>query len=361
MKILILANNSSGLYDFRGELIKRLAENNSIVVSAPNDENMLGEIEKLGCTVSETFIERRGTNPFKDMALLKNYISLIKKELPQLVITYTVKPNVYGGFAARILHIPYAVNITGLGTAFQKSGILKSLVTLMYRVSLKDARIIFSENNSNKQTLVELKTAREEQCCVLNGAGVDTEKFMFTSYPENTNVRFIFIGRVMREKGIEELFYAMERLIADGTECSLDILGNCEEDYGEAIEKYEKAGWLRYYGYQKNVRPFIEKSHCLVLPSYHEGMANTILECSSMGRPVIASDISGCRESVLDGESGFLCKVCDRESLYEKMKAFCRLENKERKEMGKAARRHIETFFDKKEIVEKTVNKLFGE
>ena len=162
----------------------------------------------------------------------------------------------------------------------------------------------------------------------------------------------------MREKGIDELFLAMERLHKENVSCVLDVLGYYEENYAEAIERYKSTGWLRYHGYQKDVRPFIENSHCFVLPSWHEGMANTNLECAAMGRPLITSNIHGCKEAVIDGESGFLCEPKNADSLYDIMKRFCALSQGEREEMGKAGRAHMVNCFDKKEIVKNTIKGL---
>ena len=167
------------------------------------------------------------------------------------------------------------------------------------------------------------------------------------------------MGRVMKEKGVDELFSAMHRLISEGFNCSLDLLGSFEEKYDALIKQYEKEGWLNYHGYQTDVRPFIAKAHCFVLPSYHEGMANTNLESAAMGRPVITSNIPGCKEAVIDEWSGFLCNVKDSDDLYEKMKKFLSMTQTEREQMGKAGRKHMEEIFDKEKVVNMTVNHLY--
>ena len=162
----------------------------------------------------------------------------------------------------------------------------------------------------------------------------------------------------MKEKGINELFSAMNKLMADGYKCSLDILGGYEEDYKEIIKKYEAQGWLRYYGYQKDVRPYIEKCHCFILPSWHEGMANTNLECAASGRPVITSNIHGCLEAVENGVSGYLCQKANANDLYQVMKKFIVLPHDEKKAMGLAGRKHVENNFDKMDVVKKTIVQL---
>jgi galacturonosyltransferase len=255
--------------------------------------------------------------------------------------------------------IPYAANITGLGTAFQKKGVLRTLVTLMYRVALKKGKTVFFENAGNMKTLLDGGIVRREQCCLLSGAGVNLDHYQPAEYPtDESSVRFLFIGRVMREKGIDELFSAMDRLHSENVPCSLDVLGYYEEDYAEAIERYTASGWLRYHGYQKDVRPFIVDSHCFVLPSWHEGMANTNLECAAMARPLITSNIHGCKEAVIDGESGFLCEPKNADSLYEAMKRFSALPADERRKMGARGREHMEKVFDKKIVVGNTLKEL---
>lgn len=356
-KILVLANNSDGLFGFRKELLYTLAAENKVTVSVP-DNGFYEELQALGCDVTETPIDRRGINPITDFGLFRRYMKLLKEVRPDLVITYTIKPNIYGGLACRLKKIPYAANITGLGTAFQKQGLLRKLVIALYKVALRRAKVVFFENSANRQVFVDENIIPMEKTCLLNGAGVNLERFYLAPYPETAPTRFLFVGRVMKEKGVGELFSAMDRLCGEGEDCCLDVLGGYEEHYEDTIRKYEEKGWLHYHGYQKDVRPFVEKAHCFVLPSYHEGMANTNLECAAMGRPLITSDIPGCREAVIEGESGLLCKPQDADSLYTAMKHFLALPTSRRARMGIAGRRHMEEVFDKRKVVEMTVKNL---
>lgn len=251
------------------------------------------------------------------------------------------------------------MNITGLGTTFQKDGLLQSIVTKMYRVAFKKANVVFFENIENKNIIVNKKIVLDSKCCVLNGAGVNLDRYSYLEYPVDCKTtRFLFIGRVMQEKGFDELYTAMQRLVDGGFDCKLDVLGSYEEDYKKKIDSAVEAGWLSYYSYQNDVRPFIGKSHCFVLPSWHEGMANTNLECASSGRPVITSSIHGCKEAVLDGTTGYLCESQNIDSLYECMKKFIALSYQKRKDMGKAGRKHMEIFFDKRIIVDSTIKNL---
>ena len=352
-KILILANNSGGLYDFRHELIQKLSRNYTVVASTPFD-TQTDKLAVSGCRLIRTDFDCRGVNPVKDIRLLFRYLKIIRDVKPAFVITYTIKPNIYGSLACRCLQIPYAANITGLGSAFE--GNLKKVVSHMYRIALRRARTVLFENSENEALFVNERIIKADKACLMHGAGVNLETFTPIPYPsEDREFRFLFIGRIMAEKGIDELFYAMKRLRSEGVNCTLDVLGVFYEDYRQKLEDAEREGWLHYHGYQIDVRPFIKESHCFVLPSWHEGMANTNLECAACCRPVITSDIAGCREAVINGVSGFLCKAKNAESLYREMKKMISLSAAEREKMGLAGRAHMEKLFDKRKVVEETV------
>lgn len=358
MRILIMANFDVGLYQFRRELIAELLKSHETLISLP-DGDLVRPLEEMGCRFLATPVDRRGIDPRKDLGLFLQYLKMLRQEKPDFVITYTIKPNIYGGLACRLLDIPYAANITGLGTAFQKSGALRTLVSTMYRFSLKKARVVFFENAGNMETLLNEGIVNQNQCKLLPGAGVNLEHYAFAEYPtEEMPIRFLFMGRVMREKGVDELFEAMHRLHQEGILCTLDVLGSYEEHYEETIHRFEAEGWLHYHGYQNDVRPFIRNSHCFVLPSWHEGMANTNLECAAMGRPLITSRIHGCMEAVIEGESGFLCEPQNTDSLYEAMVRFCEMPQNKREAMGRAGRRHMEEVFDKGKVVAETLERI---
>ena len=357
MKVMILANNDVGLYQFRKELIEELLKEHNVVISLPYG-NFVKSLEDIGCEFIDTPVDRRGINPIKDLKLFFTYWKILKQENPDLVITYTIKPNVYGGCVCRFMKIPYAINITGLGTAFENGGMLKKIVTVMNKVGCKKAKVVFFENEGNRQVFIKERIVKESQTHRLNGAGVNLEKYQVAPYPGGEKVKFLFMGRIMAEKGIDELFEAMKHLVADGINCELDLLGFYEENYREMIEKYEAEGWLHYYGYQKDVRPFIEDSHCFVLPSWHEGMANTNLECAAMGRPVITSNIHGCMEAVENGVSGYLCEKNNAEDLYRVMKKMCKLSYEERRYMGIAGRKRMVMMFDKRVVVKEAMKCL---
>lgn len=361
MKIVMIGNNSGGMYNFRGDLIRELINRGhevSIVVPDDPTDSKRYLIRELDAKIFFTPIDRRGKNPAKELCLIFKYFEILRKQKPDMVITYTIKPNLYGGFVCRVMKITHVANITGLGSVFEKSGFFQRIITIMLRTALKKSKVIFFENVGNRDYLVDKKIVTYENTYVLNGAGVNLEKFESLEYPKGEKINFLFMGRLMKEKGVDELLECVERLYKQGEYVYLDILGRSEEMYRERLEVGHEQGWLTYHGLQQDVLPYIANCHCFVLPSWHEGMANTNLECAASARPVITSNIHGCMEAVEDGVSGFLCERKNADSLYEVMKRFCKLDYENRKNMGLAGRKRMELIFDKKKVVQDTINHL---
>lgn len=360
-KILILANDASGLYDFRKDLISKLISlGHEVYASIPATE-YVEELEGVGCKIIDTSVDRRGINPIRDLKLVFEYIKIVSNIKPDIAVTYTIKPNIYGAIACMFKKSAYACNITGLGTAFQNEGLLKKLVVFLYKIALRKVKVVYFENCGNMQIFIDNGIVKVEKCKLLNGAGVNLEEFAFMEYPsENETTKFLFMGRIMAEKGVNELFDACHRLHENGYNFHLDMLGSYEEDYKEIIDKYTNEGWLEFHGYQNDVRPFIRDCNCFVLPSWHEGMANTNLESAASGRPVITSNIHGCLEAVVENKSGYLAEKKNVDSLYECLKNFIDLPYEGKVEMGKQARIHMEKVFDKKVVVDKTIKSLIS-
>lgn len=357
--VLIISNNSGGLYIFRKDLITALIQRGYCVKAVTPLTSRVSEFHKMGVELIDSRISRRSKNPLNELRLFKEYLTVIKKEKPDLLITYTIKPNIYGGLVARLRKTSYVANITGIGTAFQHEGFLLKFICKMYKFALKKAKTVFFENHSNAELFIQQKIIPNKKAVVLNGAGVDTDYFSLIDYPKSDlPINFLFIGRIMKEKGIQELFQAMEKLIADGFSCKLTIAGSMEEDFDKDVELFQRAGWLNYVGYSNDVREHIRKAHCSVLPSWHEGMSNTNLECASCGRPLITSNIAGCKEAVVDGVSGMICKVRDPDDLYYTMKRFIELPLQSKREMGIKGRNHMIQHFDKRQVVEETLKHL---
>ncbi|MBR4669413.1 MAG: glycosyltransferase family 4 protein [Butyrivibrio sp.] len=352
-KALILANSSSGLYDFRNELLLGLMDEDfEVVVSLPDDLKNK-ELNDEGCRTVHTDINRRGVNPVQDLGLLFSYIKLIKKEKPSVVITYTIKPNIYGGFACRLLGVPYVSTVTGLGTTFERGGVLLKLIVFMYKTALKKCRCLFFQNSHNKDVF-ESHGIKAKKHVVVNGSGVNLDKHKNEDYPGHADdvTRFLYIGRIMKEKGTDEYLYAAKELHEKyGDRVSFAGIGYFDDEYEEKVREAEKEGYFKMISYQPDIHPYIKESDAIVHPSYHEGMSNVLMEASATGRPVIASDISGCREIVDKDKSGFLFAPRDKEALLHALDRFMGLSMDERKAMGEAARSYVEQKFDRSSII----------
>lgn len=356
-KVLILTNHSFMLYRFRKELIEAFLKESKVVLSMPCTEHT-DDFKAMGCEIIDTPIDRRGINPKTDLNLLKTYFKILKEQKPDMVVTYSIKPNIYGGYACRKLKIPYCVNVQGLGTAFQKKG-LAQIVSFMYKTALKDAKKVFFENEGNAAVFRDRKLAKQQQITVLNGAGVNLERYKVCQYSKNEPMRFLYLGRLMKEKGMDELFYAAQKLHEKyGNKVIFDLVGFFEDAYKEKVEELSKKNIVVFHGFKKDPRPYYETADCVVLPSYHEGMSNVLLEAAAMAKPIITSDIPGCREAVIDGKSGLLCKAMDKDSLFDCLDKFVEMTYEQRRNMGLCGREHMEKEFDRRKIVEFTINTI---
>ena len=356
-RVLILANNASGLYDFRNELLLRLLKEYEVHVSLPDEEDV-PEIAEEGCIVHHTFLERRGMNPVKDGKLMIQYLKLIRQVKPDVVLTYTIKPNIYGSLSCRLLRTPYIVNITGLGSAFENDGMLRKLVVFLYKIALKKASCVFFQNAKNRGIFAQFKIRGKKER-LIPGSGVNLDRHVFEEYPDESEpIRLVFVGRIMKEKGIDELLYAAEKIKQEFPKVIFELVGSYEDDYKELIEEKEKAGIVKFTDYQKIIHPFYKRASAAVMPSYHEGMSNVVLEAAATGRPVLASDIPGCREGFDDGITGIGFAPRNSQAFYEAVKRFLQLSYEERKEMGKNARKKIEKEFDRRIVVESYIEEI---
>lgn len=349
-KVLILANSASGLYDFRNELLLSLLKEYEVHVSLP-DEEKVPELANEGCKVHHTAIDRRGMNPVRDLGLFFSYRKLMKEVKPDVVLTYTIKPNIYGNLCCRMKHIPYIVNITGLGSAFENGGMVQKIVVFLYRMALKKASCIFFQNKKNQEIFEQYGIAGKKTRLV-PGSGVNLDRHAFEEYSSNEEkLIFLYVGRVMKEKGIDELLYAAKELCHEYPQAVFRLVGNYEDDYKDIIEQYEKEGILELIGYQKEIHPYYKEAAAVLMPSYHEGMSNVILEASATGRPILASDIPGCQEGFEDGVTGFGFSARDKEALLDALRRFVKLSYEERAQMGRNARAKMEREFDRKQVV----------
>ena len=357
MRIVILTNAGIGLVKFRKELLERLSAEHEVFAVFPEDE-FAGEIRSLGCKTIPFDFNRRGMNPAADLGQMSRYVSLLKELPPDVVLTYTIQPNVYGGMACRKAGIPYLANVTGLGTALENGGILGSISSVLYKKGLKKASCVFFQNENNMKTFSD-KGIFRGRTRLVPGSGVNLDRYPAEPYPEEDGTtRFLFVGRIMRDKGVSELLTAVRRIHAENETVTLDLVGWCDEDYSDAIREAENEGAVRFRGLQTDVRPFYRDCHCAVLPSYHEGMANVMLEASASGRPVITTNVPGCRETFDEGVTGFGCETGNVESLENAMRRFLALSRDRRVEMGKEARAKMEREFDRDRVIDAYIEEL---
>lgn len=372
MKVLILANNSVGLYKFRKELLEALLANkHEVFISLPNGD-FIDDMQQMGCLIIETEISRHGTNPLTDLALTKKYCSIIKSVKPDIVFTYTIKPNVYGGIACQLCKVPYVANVTGLGTAVENGGILQKITLALYRTGLRKAKRVFFQNQANQDFMLRRKVVKGAYS-LLPGSGVNLERFAPLLYPDETDgIHFVFISRIMREKGIEQYLEAAKHFKVaepaeapdarhpersesgvEGSKLHFHICGFCEPEYKGKLDEYIKNGVVIYHGMVRDVREIHKISHCTIHPSFYpEGLSNVLLESCASARPIITTDRSGCREVVDDGVNGYVVKQCDSEDLIQKIEKFLTLTHEQKMRMGHAGRLKVEKEFDRKIVVE---------
>lgn len=359
MKVLILVNSDVGLLSFRQELIVALiSKGYEVVVSLPAG-NRVDEIKSLGCKVDIARINRRGMNPAEDFKLLMYYLALLKRETPDVVLTYTIKPNIYGGLACVIKGLPYIVNITGLGSAVERPGMLQKITVNMYKIAMCRASCIFFQNEGNRKFFESKNISKGMIERVIPGSGANLIKFQPKQYPTFGPVRFLFISRLMKEKGIEEFFEAASHFRKNRNDVEFHILGDCEEDYNARLKELENDGVVIYHGMQKDVRPYLAESSCLIHPTFYpEGMSNVVLEAASSARPVITTRRHGCMEAIDDHVTGFLIEERDTDGLIKAIDIFMSLSVEERAEMGKKARVKMEKEFDRQIVVNAYIEEI---
>lgn len=357
-KILFLVNHDVVIYNFRLEIVERfLAEGHQVVISSPYGEK-IDNLITLGCQIRPITIFRHGMNPVQELKLLWNYIKLIKTEKPDIVLTFTIKPNIYGGMACTFLGVPYVVNITGLGTAVEKRGIVQKITVTLYRLALTKAQKVFFQNTENQQYFVEKKLALGKHA-LLPGSGVNLKHFSVLEYPTEETIEFAFISRIMKEKGTDHYLKAAEYIRGKYPNTRFHVCGFCEQDYEQRLQQLHDQGIIIYHGMIRDVRTVIAKTHCTIHPTYYpEGMSNVLLESAACARPLITTDRAGCREVIVNGVNGLVVKQQDTQDLINKIEEFLMLSWEEKKAMGLAGRAKVEKEFDRQIVVDKYMDEI---
>jgi len=358
MKICIITNNDVGLYKFRNELIDELlAQKHEIHLILPMG-NYIHLFTQKGCYFYQTNIERHGTNPIKDYNLYNRYKKILKTIMPDVVLTYTIKPNIYGGIACANLNIPYIANITGLGSAVEKKGPLQKLTIVLYKVAFRKIKCVFFQNKDNKQFFLNHNIAINKQK-ILPGSGVNLTKFNKLSYPTENTINFSFISRIMKEKGIEEYLEAAIEIKKRYPNVIFHVCGFCEEEYEEKLTKMEKQGIIVYHGMVKNIQEILKITHCVVHPSFYpEGISNVLLESAASARPIITTNRPGCKEVIEENINGLISKEKDSQDLIDTVEKFINLSWEKKKLMGELGRKKVEKEFDRTIVINAYLKEL---
>jgi len=334
------------------------------VIIAPQDPAAERRMRELGVERVPIEIDRAGLNPFTDFKLLLRYRSLLKRLRPAAYLGYTIKPNIYGSLAATSLGIPALPNVSGLGTAFIRGGGLQALVTQLYRIGFARAPAVFFQNEEDRDLFAARRIVRRDQARVLPGSGVDLEQFAPASLPKGPPV-FLFIGRLLRDKGVVEFVEAARSVRREYPDARFQLLGGLDEGNRTAIRQPALDSWLaegivEHLGTADDVRPFIAAATAVVLPSYREGLPRSLLEAAAMARPLIASDVPGCRDVIEDGVNGYLCNVRDAAALADAMRRLASLPRTRQRAMGEAGRRWVQERFNEKLVVRAYLDILAG-
>lgn len=355
--MVVSANSSWNIVNFRTGLIQALKRHRyAPVVVAPIDASAEAKLARLGVERAIVEVTRSGFNPFADLRLLGRYHSLLKNLRPICYLGFTIKPNIYGAIAARVLGIPVIANISGLGTAFMKTGALAALVTRMYRLGLSRARIVFFQNPDDLALFVTRKIVRTDQVRLLPGSGIDLERFKPGAPASSGALTFLMIARLLGDKGVREYVEAARLVRLDLPDARFQLLGPIDEGNRSAVrrgelDRWKKEGVVEYLGAADDVRSYIEQATTVVLPSYREGLPRSLLEGAAMGKPLIATDVPGCREIVQEDVTGFLCRARDSASLAMAMRKLAHLSTEQRAEIGAAARQRVQEKFSEQFVI----------
>lgn len=359
-RILISINTAWNIVNFRAGLIRALIDTGyEVVAFAPPDEHVV-RLAGMGCRFVALPMDNKGANPLRDLALFFRYIHLFRRERPAGFLGYTIKPNIYGSLAARFCGVPVINNVSGLGTAFIRDSWITRVVKQLYRAAFRRSRCVFFQNEDDLKLFLDLGLVRAEQTRLLPGSGIDLEYFVpdteSSIAPPDAPV-FTLIARLIFDKGVREYAEAARQVRARYPGTRFQLLGFLDVENRTAVTRKTVEAWVAdgaidYLGTVDDVRPIIAGSDCVVLPSYREGTPRTLLEAAAMGKPLIATDVPGCRNVVTHGENGFLCDARSGDDLAQKMIDFIALSPAARAAMGRKSRELAESRFDEKIVVD---------
>lgn len=365
--VALITNNDDDVYCFRKELIEGLLSHGyDMLISCP-DGPKFELMQDIPYIYDNPAIDRRGTNVIADTKLFLHYRKLLKKYRPSVILTYTAKPNVYASAAARTLGIPYINNVTGLGSVLNKKGLMRAFIMGLFKMAYRGAACIMFQNSTNMQLAIDSKMVKGDYE-LIPGSGVDTKRYPLQPYPDGGNgiegkmVVFNYIGRILHDKGVDDYIEAARRIKKKYPNTEFNMIGFIEPTeihYEKDLADLEKQGIIKYRGSQQDVKPFIAHAHAIIHPStYGEGMSNVLLENASSGRFIITTDNPGCRETVVNEQTGFIYHGGDVNELVQKIERFLQMDNDDRNQMGYAGREHVAEKFSRDIVVKAYLEKI---
>lgn len=363
MKIALVLNTSWNIYNFRMNFVKILIEKGYEVHTIAPHDTYTHYLEELGCIHHDVKMDSRGVNPVKDTALFFELLGKYKRIKPDLILHYTIKPNIYGTLAASILKIPSINNVCGLGTVFLKDNLVSKIAMLLYKVAFRFPKKVFFQNSDDLNLFLEKKLIDRNITDLVPGSGIDLSHFPPMEFKRNEQFTFLLISRLITDKGIMEYVDAVRKLKEKGINARFQLLGAKDPEHKRGIqlpviENWIETNTLEYLGRTDDVRSFIKNADCIVLPSYREGTPRTLLEAASSAKPIIATDVPGCHHVVEDNYNGLLCKLKSADDLAEKMEKMISLDADTLKNFGLNGRKKIETQFDEKVVINKYLQEI---
>jgi len=360
-KVLFMVNRDFVLYNFRLELVERLLqEKYEVYICLPYGEKV-DKMVNMGCKFVPVEIDKRGTNPIKDLKLMKNYRKIMKEVKPDIILMYTTKVDIYAGIVAGMLKIPYLLNVSGLGTALEFESPLQKLMITLYKAAAKKAKCVFFQNQENLDFFLN-RNMYKGKYQLIPGSGVNLKRWSLMEYSDDCDsVEFLFIARVIKEKGIEEYLETAKQITQEHPKAVFHVLGPCDGEYEQTLKEYEDAGYIRYHGMVQDTREFLTHAHCTIHPSFYpEGISNVCLESAACGRPVITTNRSGCRDTVDDGVTGFIFEQRNTEQLIDCVRKFMQMSNEERRRMGLAGCEKMKREFSREIVIEAYMREIEG-
>lgn len=359
-RVLILVNHEIVIYNFRLEIIEKLlSEGYEVIISSPKGEK-INKLIQLGCEFEEIKLNRHSKNPLEALKLIYSYKLLIKKWNPISILSFTIKPNIYGAIAAKSSRTPFIANITGLGSAVEAPGLLQLITLKLYKFAFKYVKTIFFQNEENKSFFEKHKLYPDKHKS-LPGSGVNLYRFPYLEYPEKETIDFIFISRIMKSKGIDYYLEAARQIRKEFPQTRFHICGFCEEDYEEILKIEEEKENIIYHGMVDNIQMILKNINCTIHPTYYpEGLSNVLLESAASGRPIITTNRSGCREVVneIENKNGYLVEIKNQSELNGAIRKFLNLSTIEMAKMGRNSRKKVEQNFDRNIVVQKYLEEI---